>query len=327
MSNSTSYAPPGESASDLWAEKTVINGDTLAGVTYGILFTLASQTLHLFINSPKSKRSWGLIAYVLATLSLATIAFGSIARVNQLTFVDDRNFPGGPNAFNTAFYSSPINMACLISYVIMGWMGDALMLWRFTLIYGYNYWLSLFPGLMYLGSIVTSIILLVAITQSSEAFWSTRSMEFAIAYWSLSISLNIILALAIAGRIWFVRRRIHKLLGPQHSSSYVSIAAMVIESAALNALWDLVFIICYARNTPFQNILVGHCPLYRVAQGRAWSAKTAEETALEFNRGVSSSVTTSGPTTQHSGGQSARSFKLEHGLKISDVTDNNGSTQ
>jgi hypothetical protein len=45
-------------------------------------------------------------------------------------------------------------------------------------------------------------------------------------------------------------------MGVQNSGQYVSIVAMLIESAALYAVWSTVFLICYARNTPFQNILL-----------------------------------------------------------------------
>lgn len=139
--------------------------------------------------------------------------------------------------------------------------------------FGYKYWLVIFPGLMFGGSIgshiftltshlsdagriASSIALLVSMTKSSDTFWSSKSMQFGIAYWSLSISLNIILTLSIATRIWLARYRIRKTLGSQHSVQYISITAMLIESAALYAVWGMTFLICYARNTPFQNILL-----------------------------------------------------------------------
>jgi hypothetical protein len=102
----------------------------------------------------------------------------------------------------------------------------------------------------------------------------------------LSIALNIILTLSIATKIWIARFRIQKLLGVNSSASgqYVSVASMLVESAALYAVWSIVFLICYVRNTPLQNILLpplgqiqGIAPVlivFRVAQGRAWSRNT-----------------------------------------------------
>ncbi|KAJ6533374.1 hypothetical protein DFH09DRAFT_932689, partial [Mycena vulgaris] len=165
-------------------------------------------------------------------------------------------------------------------------------------------------------------------------FWSMKSVQFGIAYWSLSIALNIILTLSITTRIWLVRRRLHNALraqnsgmGVQNSGQYVLIVAMLIEFAALYAVWSTVFLICYARNTPFQNILLpplgqvqGIAPaliLLRVAQGRAWSQKAANVTissASEHNRSIhlSDLIVTA---------NEAESQNVRQGLKINMKTD------
>ncbi|KAJ6583266.1 hypothetical protein B0H10DRAFT_1962220 [Mycena sp. CBHHK59/15] len=189
----------------------------------GILFTITFQTVLLFLKAPRRAIPWGLIAYMSVMFILASIGFGINANFNQKTYIDDRNFLGGLTHSLWSFTPPP--STC---YTVMSWMADGLVLWRFTLIWNYNYWLSVFPGLMFLGSI--------------DTFWSTKSVQFGIAYWSLSIALNIILTLSITTRIWLVRRRLHNALsaqnsgmGVQNSGQYVSIVAMLIESAALAA--------------------------------------------------------------------------------------------
>ncbi|KAJ7035286.1 hypothetical protein C8F04DRAFT_535230 [Mycena alexandri] len=285
------FAPPGESSLDLWIERSNLNGVLISAVAYGILFTITFQTLLLFFQLPRAKIPWGLVTYVCAMFTFASIGFAGNAKFNQMTFIDDRNIPGGPNAFTVEFYSTWVNIMSFAAYVLMSWLADGLLLWRFTLIWGYNYWLSAFPGLMYLGAVASSIALMRAIMSSTDlTFWGVKSVEFSIAYWSLSISLNIILTLGIACRIWLVRRKTRQSLSFQHSAQYTSVSAMLIESAALYATWGSVFLICYARNTPLQNILLpplgqvqGIAPvliLFRVAQGRAWSESTVAKTGL-----------------------------------------------
>ncbi|KAJ7153215.1 hypothetical protein C8R46DRAFT_1357131 [Mycena filopes] len=289
-----SFAPPGESSLDLWVERSNLNGVLISGVAYGILFTLSFQTLLLFFQLPRGNIPRGFVAYVCVMFVLASLGFGGNAKFNEMTYIDNRNIPGGPNAFTVEFYNNWVNMMSFASYVLMSWLADGLVLWRFTLIYGYNYWLSAFPGLMYLGAIASSIALMRAIMSSTDlTFWGVKSVQFSIAYWSLSISLNIILTFAIAGRIWYVRLRTQRSLGFQHSGQYVSVSAMLVESAALYATWGLVFLICYARNTPLQNILLpplgqvqGIAPiliLFRVAQGRAWSETTLSTNTSGYN--------------------------------------------
>jgi len=269
----------------------------------------------IFLQLPRAKIPWGFVTYICAMFTLASIGFGGNAKFNQMTFIDDRNIPGGPNAFTVEFYSTWVNIMSFAAYVLMSWLADGLVLWRFTLIWGYNYWLSAFPGLMYLGAVASSIGLMRAIMSSTDlTFWGVKSVQFSIAYWSLSISLNIILTLAIACRIWLVRRRTRQSLGFQHSGQYVSVSAMLVESAALYATWGLVFLICYARNTPMQNILLpplgqvqGIAPvliLFRVAQGRAWSESTAANTnSSRYSRSV--------PLTTLTGGESRGDDRLK----------------
>ncbi|KAJ7123513.1 hypothetical protein C8R44DRAFT_538714, partial [Mycena epipterygia] len=281
MSDSNSFTPSGESAYDLSVEYSNMYGALLSAIGYGILFTMTLQTLLLFFKLPKSKIPWRLVIYVSVTFILASIGFGGHAKFIQMAYIDDRNIPGGPNAFIVKFYSIPANMMSFTAYTIMSWMADGLVLWRFTLIWSYDYRLSIFPGLMFMGSIASSIALIISVTRSGDTFWSARSLHFGIVYWSLSLSLNIILTGSIVTRIRIVRHRVRKLLGSEHSAQYLSVTAMLIESAALYAIWSLVFLICYARNTPLQNILLpplgqieGIAPvliLFRVAQGRAWS--------------------------------------------------------
>lgn len=102
----------------------------------------------------------------------------------------------------------------------------------------------------------TSIALIIAITKPMADFWVPEAMRLGISYWSLSISLNTVLTLLIVGRLMYVRRCVQSVLGDHHSDTYTSVSAMLIESASLYSIWGLVFLICYAKNTPFQNLLL-----------------------------------------------------------------------
>ncbi|KAJ7662324.1 hypothetical protein B0H17DRAFT_953220 [Mycena rosella] len=285
---SESFAPPGETAADLWLERSNFDGNLITGVGYGVLFTITIQTLVLFLKLPREKVPWGLVAYVSFMFALATLGMAGNAKFTQMVFVDDRDFPGGPNAFTGAFYSTPVNMMALAAYIVMNWMASALVLWRFTMFWGSNFWLSFVPVLMFLGSVASSIVFLLTISLPTDTTLVALGLQFGIAYWSLSLGLNVILSLSIATRILMIRRSMLRLIGPAHSTQYVSIVAMLVESAAIYAVWGVFFLICFARNTPLQNILVGMLGqvqgiapvliVFRVAQGQAWSQHTMQET-------------------------------------------------
>ena len=108
-----------------------------------------------------------------------------------------------------------------------------------------------------------SICLLVQISQPSLSLWS--SLNFSVPYFSLSLSLNVIVAVMIVTRLLLERRKIVSALGRQHAQQYVSIAAMIIESAALYSIFSLTFLGLYGANHPVQNIFLQILPQIEVS--------------------------------------------------------------
>ena len=58
---------------------------------------------------------------------LGTIFIGANTKVNELSFIDNRNFPGGPNAYLAAFYNSTPNLLGNTMFVIANWLADGLL--------------------------------------------------------------------------------------------------------------------------------------------------------------------------------------------------------
>jgi hypothetical protein len=79
-------------------------------------------------------------------------------------------------------------------------------------------------------------------------------MKLAIPYWAISISMTVILTALIAGRLLFMRYRLDKLVGARTSTPYVTITAMLVESAALYSINGLIFLVSYGVNSPSQNL-------------------------------------------------------------------------
>ncbi|PBK76494.1 hypothetical protein ARMSODRAFT_1078617 [Armillaria solidipes] len=281
---SPAYAPPGESSHDLWVEKTNLNGMALALIAYGILLTMVLQCFQGLFALRKEEKQWWIWIYVSAVLVLATIGIAGNQRFIQMTYIDDRNYPGGPNAFTLSFYAATSNLMSFIAYIILGWLADGLVLYRFFVIYDRNLWAVIGLTVIYLGDIGSGLGLAISTTRSQDTFWATTSVRLGIAFWSISAGLNIVFTFLIATRLLLIRRRANAVLGPSHGSHYTSVLAIVIESAALYSLWALIFLITYARNNPVQNILLpplgqieGIAPLLiilRVIRGRAWNSTT-----------------------------------------------------
>lgn len=127
-------------------------------------------------------------------------------------------------------------------------------------------------------------ILLFQLSQPNANLWSTTTVNFGIPYWSISVSLNVLVTSLIVAKLYFIRRRTRAVLSTHHSRTYTSVAAMLVESAALYSATALLFIITYARNSQIQNLVLpvlgqvqAISPLlimWRVARGQAISRET-----------------------------------------------------
>lgn len=84
-----------------------------------------------------------------------------------------------------------------------------------------------------------------------------QALDLGTAYWSLSVSQNILVTILICARLFYVRHRITSALGSEHGRLYTHICAMLVESAALYSIWGLIVLVAYTKNaTAVLNIFV-----------------------------------------------------------------------
>ncbi|KAJ7248930.1 hypothetical protein C8J57DRAFT_1239938 [Mycena rebaudengoi] len=102
--------------------------------------------------------------------------------------------------------------------------------------------------------LILSAILIAELSQPGNTIWTTLSVNLAIPYWSISVSMTVILTALIAGRLLFMRYRLRKLMGANTRTPYVSLSAMLVESAAIYSVNALVFLVSYGVNSSVQNL-------------------------------------------------------------------------
>jgi hypothetical protein len=92
-------------------------------------------------------------------------------------------------------------------------------------------------------------------SQPGLSLYSALPMAYGTSYYVISLSVNIILTILITIRLLMYRRHVTRTLinDGQH---YVSLATIVIESAALYSTFALLFIITYAVNNPINQIFL-----------------------------------------------------------------------
>jgi hypothetical protein len=331
---------PDESPAQLYAEKTWLAGSIITGVGYGVVFALTCLCVQSLWHRTRIKdaeytRNCFFLAYVCVMFILGSLFLGSNSQFTQLAFIDDRNFPGGPSAFEVQMFSISADEIANVSFVLADWCSTALMVWRCVIIYrdcGVCPWPILVTlAAMLLGSFVLGILFLYQISSPSSSPFSApgTSPNFTLSYFFFELATNVIVTILIVLRLYFYRLHTkHALLGPVHVAEHTSIESMIVESAAIYSTFSLLFLIPFAMTSPVANVfmqVLGEAQLiaplliiFREAQGTGWISS-----ALSM-----SSSRTAVPSAQFSGIEFTSQHMRNEGLKSTDdaeeglITDN-----
>ncbi|KZT44035.1 hypothetical protein SISSUDRAFT_1057041 [Sistotremastrum suecicum HHB10207 ss-3] len=282
----TYYGPVGETSSDILLEKTFLASGYLTGVGFGIQFVLYLQCLGvLWQRKPQSCNltlsSRVLIPYLTILCAMNLIWTATSAYGLQLTFIDNRNYPGGPVAFLGVEFALPDNVVSLASYIAANIMADALMIWRCYVVWDASqgskakYVVLIIPCMMLLTNLALAVLFALETTGPPGLFASITA-SFAVPYFALSMSMNVILTFLIVGRIWFCETRRRGSMG-----WYTFTKAIFVESAAMYSIIGFLLMVTFAIGHPINQIWLGIAPsvqlianyliVYRVENGGAWN--------------------------------------------------------
>lgn len=118
---------PDESAAVIFSEHTWLQGAFLATIAYGMSVVLFAMTVYLLQKHKKKKNTrkhTALTIYVSILFVLSSIYQGTLQEWTQLSFIDWRNFPGGPSEFQDIMFSMPVDMGANATLVISNWFCD-----------------------------------------------------------------------------------------------------------------------------------------------------------------------------------------------------------
>ncbi|KAL1736337.1 hypothetical protein FB107DRAFT_221861 [Schizophyllum commune] len=288
---------PKEDSWTLFSERTWLQGAFLATVAYGMQVVLFTSAAYLLYKRKKDKRNVALLVYISVIFSLGTLYMGGLLKFTQLCFIDQREYPGGPSAYEDDMFSIPVDMLANVTLVICNWLCDIINVWRCYVIYnGSQYPIYLFltvPICMYITSFVLGILWLKQVGTADQSPWDSSGINFTIPYYSMSLALNILVTLLIVARLMLYRRRVRSALGSTHGMHYTSLAAMVVESAGIYSAYSLLFLVPFAMNHPLaQLFLQGLSPvqnvttfliIFRVASGKGFDNHRATQAFTQQN--------------------------------------------
>ena len=111
--------------------------------------------------------------------------------------------------------------------------------------------------MLILFSSALSILALYQSAKPGASIWVQSAVNILVPYWSLGIANNAFMTLLIVFRMLSTRYQMLKVLGSAHLKMYLSISAILVESAALYSTFGIIYIALFARNSPVQFPIVG----------------------------------------------------------------------
>ncbi|KAG1852665.1 hypothetical protein F4604DRAFT_1804913 [Suillus subluteus] len=214
------------------------------------------------------------------------------AKYTEMIWIDLRDAPGGPLALIEDYMNYRINFVALATGHIQEWFMQVLLLHRCFVIWNWSRWVMVPMITLYVAMIAFSIIVLVE-AGSGVAFYN---IVMELAYLCVEVGLTVIYTVLVINRLFAMRGRMRQVVAQYDSSTYNTIALMVVESRSVihfafatysNGLTTL----CFLSIGKIQGIAQLFI-IIRVARGRAvtheWSTRTpAIPTAMAFSSTVS----------------------------------------
>ncbi|PBK93909.1 hypothetical protein ARMGADRAFT_1079402 [Armillaria gallica] len=243
-------------ASDSW-----FNGIIIESLTHGMYTALLGVALWRILSSsarqPKVLAGISVSMYILATMHLsvrwfyARRAFITNGQTEETRFFAllDSLIAGGP-------LWVPTISSVVASINIL--LADCVIIWRCWIIWGRNWRIVFLPSLCTLcGTIFDLFFLIQELVPStgsqgqSVTPWGSNSINWGIAYYSMTLSTTIICTMLMVYRL--ARASMARKSLCFASNPYYQVMEIMVESAALYVVALVVFIPFIATNSPYSN--------------------------------------------------------------------------
>ncbi|KZV79838.1 hypothetical protein EXIGLDRAFT_447900 [Exidia glandulosa HHB12029] len=225
-----------------------------------------------------------MIAFVLSLLGLETIYFTTTVVWAQNTWIDDRDYPGGPLGYQADSYWRPVPLLGTITWSIASALVQILMLFRCWIIWNRSRSVMILPILVFLASCALSGVSVYQFTKRGQDTLSNTTVNFTLINFGLTTGYNLLLTALIAGRLLYARHTLRAALGKGHARVYITVSAILIESAAFDVASSLFLMVTFAVGDSLFNVALGvqtlvmsiapMLVLRRVAKGKAFTEGT-----------------------------------------------------
>ncbi|KAG2145336.1 uncharacterized protein EDB93DRAFT_1241175 [Suillus bovinus] len=288
-------------STDLWLERSRLDGMMLGAVSYGGFFILTVQAAIALMQRPRhggriAHNRLVLLAYIFITFVLGTIGLAGNLKYTEMIWIDLRDAPGGPATLIENEMNYYINVVAISCYIVMEWFMQALLLYRCFVIWNWARYVMVPMITLYIAMIAMAI--LVIVESSGGAIFYNINSE--LAYLSLEVGLTVTYSVLVTSRLLSMRGLMKQIIREYDSSTYDTIVLMVVESAMAYIAYAIVFIVSFGMHSDVSNLCflsISHVQgiaqlliIIRVASGRAITSEQTRAVAACTTMAFSATV-------------------------------------
>ncbi|KAF5346829.1 hypothetical protein D9756_010560 [Leucocoprinus leucothites] len=226
----------------------LVIGSNISSICYGIMVFLGFLCFNALRHreterqTPRVRAS--LMRWVVATVTVGTITQGwDTASVTAIA--------RGQACEAATLLENPFLTGLNILWLLMDVLTDGLLVWRcYAIASGFNRkWLLawLVPLAIYIGIIVVGLVLLSVYSLRHK--WADLAQILLMVGLGISLFLNIIISSSIVLLLFHYRRMLMRLFGGESGKSYLNLMTILVESASLIILSDVLTLAAVLRQT------------------------------------------------------------------------------
>jgi len=279
-------------------------GLNIENILYGVELTLYFQTMRTLLSNRGIHKKSNLFYALFSTamVLLITVWIATRATFGQNMWILESSFPGGPCAYGNANIVVWYMDLATTAVIVLQLMTDALMIYRCWIIWD-SYCVVVAPIILWVATLTLGVLVVYITSSLGTDYFTGVDARLSLAYWSISVFLNVSLTSLICYRLVRHGRRVREHLGNAYSSLYFTVVAVIVESVLPYMLSGVTFLVTLGVGSTMLTTLVciyflmmcisPQMLILRVVMGKACNSDTFNQpsgSTIKFNPGSEDTI-------------------------------------
>jgi len=241
----------------LYLDKAAVISTTLESILYGFSLFMFGLTIKILLDRPRGRQ----VNRLLLTVSCLLFIFSTmhmaidVKRIENGLITYRNTFPGGP----IAFFAQPGEFMFLFKnavYTAQTLTGDGILIYRCYIVWR-NLWVVVFPIVVWFAVLASGVMAVYAastipVLGTGHSVFVKTVGQWVTAFYSLTLSANLVTTCLLAYKIWEVDRRVAHM----RQRSMMPIVHTVVDAGALYSVALVSALACFVNDSNGQYIVL-----------------------------------------------------------------------